>query len=260
MKDPRFWLAFLLSGSLHGLTGAAIVAITFFHVGHFEPPIALLEYGDSGVNGMPIDVVSENSGTTVRGPEIPAPPGAPPPEAAEKRPDEKPPPPEKADPTADKAPEPAASLDLADDMPVARPREMPATADRPMVTPAPSLNTAGGIISSVAASSSRLPLGTPSAGGKLGSVTGVSRVGGGKAPYPLEALQRRMEGQVMVLIRVSEKGTVAEAKLEKSSGYAILDQAAVSYCENLRFLPAKRDGVPVESTWLYPVTYELTAQ
>ena len=44
--------------------------------------------------------------------------------------------------------------------------------------------------------------------------------------YPQEALQARMSGVSMMAFLVGSDGTVRESRLLKSSGYAMLDQAA----------------------------------
>jgi protein TonB len=71
--------------------------------------------------------------------------------------------------------------------------------------------------------------------------------------YPDEALQARMSGVSMMAFLVGSDGTVREARLLKSSGHAILDQAAEAALRLCRFKPTLKDGEPV-AAWR-PVQY-----
>jgi protein TonB len=70
--------------------------------------------------------------------------------------------------------------------------------------------------------------------------------------YPLEAIARGLEGDVMVRVRLDDRGNVIASHLEASSGHALLDEAAVQAARTLRGLP---DGMPRES--LLPVRFRL---
>ncbi len=63
--------------------------------------------------------------------------------------------------------------------------------------------------------------------------------------YPPLAVQSGIEGEVTVKIFVSESGKVIKVKINKSSGYLVLDSAAVDYSKKLRFKPARQNGNPV---------------
>lgn len=56
--------------------------------------------------------------------------------------------------------------------------------------------------------------------------------------YPAEAIAQRLEGVVQVLFVLDESGQVIAARVEESSGYAILDQAALRAVRSLHALPA----------------------
>jgi protein TonB len=259
MKDFKFWLALGLSFTLHVAGFMLFVVLWLTQASIVTPPVALLAYGDSSVEGMPIDVVSENPGTPLRGPDNPAPPSAALPEPAEKPKAEEKPPEKKADEKPTETDEKGEPDDELPPLPP-KPEATPAPIEKPVMVDTRTKTVTQGIITSVA-SSSYLPLGTPSRGGRVGSLQGVRRADGvPSAPYPEEARVRRIEGKVIVLVTVTDKGTIAEAKLATSSGYAILDEAALAYCRTtLRFHPAHQDGVPVASSWKYPITYELTS-
>lgn len=56
--------------------------------------------------------------------------------------------------------------------------------------------------------------------------------------YPHEAIAAGLQGTAEVLIVIDPVGNVTAARLEGSSGYAILDQAALRAARALRSLPA----------------------
>jgi protein TonB len=70
--------------------------------------------------------------------------------------------------------------------------------------------------------------------------------------YPLEAVSRGLEGDVLVLLIIDTDGNVAAARLEQGSGHPLLDQAALQNVRALRSLPA---DAPREV--LLPVTFRL---
>jgi len=70
--------------------------------------------------------------------------------------------------------------------------------------------------------------------------------------YPREAIEQGLEGQAVVMLFLDASGNVVAARLESSSGHALLDDAAVSAARTLRALP---DGAPREA--LLPVRFRL---
>jgi len=70
--------------------------------------------------------------------------------------------------------------------------------------------------------------------------------------YPQEAIARGLQGEALVLLFLDEAGNVIAARLEESSGHALLDDAAVRAARMLRALPA---GAPREA--LLPVRFRL---
>jgi periplasmic protein TonB len=70
--------------------------------------------------------------------------------------------------------------------------------------------------------------------------------------YPREAIEQGLEGQATVLLFLDSTGNVLAARLEDSSGHALLDEAAVRAARSLRGLP---DAAPREA--LLPVRFRL---
>lgn len=78
-------------------------------------------------------------------------------------------------------------------------------------------------------------------------------------PYPRTARRRGWQGEVLLRVSVSENGQVLSARVEKSSGYGILDDTALQQVSNWRFRPAQRNGIPRQDTVIVPVHFQLHA-
>ena len=71
-------------------------------------------------------------------------------------------------------------------------------------------------------------------------------------PYPPEAIERGLQGEALVLLFLDASGNAIAARLESSSGHALLDEAALRAARSLRSLP---DSAPREA--LFPVRFRL---
>jgi protein TonB len=82
----------------------------------------------------------------------------------------------------------------------------------------------------------------------------------GNAPprYPLLARRKGWEGTVIIDIRISGDGRVHDAQVEKSSGYSILDHAALGAVRNWRIAPSDRVDV-ASFQFRVPVIFKLTS-
>src|SRR5574343_302391 len=56
--------------------------------------------------------------------------------------------------------------------------------------------------------------------------------------YPADAIARGEQGEVLVLLMLDESGQVIGSRVEQSSGYRALDEAALRAVRSLRALPA----------------------
>lgn len=75
--------------------------------------------------------------------------------------------------------------------------------------------------------------------------------------YPREARQEGLEGCVEMNLLVNKRGNVEQAKVTQSSGYQILDDAAIEFAKKLKFNPAEKQGKPV-NVWVSRVlNYQL---
>ncbi len=76
--------------------------------------------------------------------------------------------------------------------------------------------------------------------------------------YPEELWDAQVEGQTMLRLFISDRGSVDTVRVEKTSGYAAFDSAALSGGRGLRFRPATRGGKAVAAWFILPVKFELT--
>ncbi len=77
-------------------------------------------------------------------------------------------------------------------------------------------------------------------------------------PYPRLARQLGQEGLVVLSVEIDEKGLARDVKIAKSSGYKLLDDAAVKTVQGWIFIPATKKGKPVSSKVEIPVRFRLT--
>lgn len=75
--------------------------------------------------------------------------------------------------------------------------------------------------------------------------------------YPPLAIRRRYEGTVMLNVLVDKTGRAAEVKVDRSSGYAVLDRNAKAVVSRWRFKPARKGTQTIEMWVQVPVRYEL---
>ena len=75
--------------------------------------------------------------------------------------------------------------------------------------------------------------------------------------YPLLAREKGYEGTVHLRVLVRADGRVERLTIDRSSGYEILDQAAVDSVKEWAFFPAKKGGKSIESWVLLPVKFAL---
>ena len=75
--------------------------------------------------------------------------------------------------------------------------------------------------------------------------------------YPLLAIRQGSQGQVLLLVEVLTDGRAGRIELEKSSGHAALDAAAINAVRAWRFTPARKDGLLAAQTVSIPIQFNL---
>lgn len=78
-----------------------------------------------------------------------------------------------------------------------------------------------------------------------------------RPPYPDLARKRGQEGMVNVRCQVDSSGKVTAVSLAKSSGFKLLDEAALKTVGKWKFKPGSRDGGSVAGTVVVPVQFKL---
>ena len=76
-------------------------------------------------------------------------------------------------------------------------------------------------------------------------------------PYPDVSRRRGEEGTVYVRITLTADGRITTVQLDRSSGMARLDEAALSAVRAWRFTPATRGGQGVSTSVVVPVKFQL---
>ncbi len=76
-------------------------------------------------------------------------------------------------------------------------------------------------------------------------------------PYPRLARKRGQQGTVILGVLVNREGRVDDLQVEESSGYGLLDRAALKAVRKWRFEPGRRGDVKVTMRVRVPVTFTL---
>lgn len=79
-----------------------------------------------------------------------------------------------------------------------------------------------------------------------------------KVSYPAESRRKEQQGRVEMRALVDLSGRVAQLELARSSGFPLLDQAALSYAKCLRYEPGRAGEQPSVMWTVIPVRFALT--
>ena len=118
--------------------------------------------------------------------------------------------------------------------------------------------TGGGLGSG--AGNSRKPTGDTKTGVYIAGMPGITPPVTDRAPqpaYPAASRKRGEQGVVLLKIEVLTNGRVGQAEVEKSSGYALLDEAALATVERWRFKPAMKGRETVICWVNIPIRFTL---
>jgi len=105
--------------------------------------------------------------------------------------------------------------------------------DRKSPCPAPASVTSGSKRPSIVRSSMKLP------------------------EYPTESRRFDYSGRAVLAFHVSQTGCVNRTELVVPVGVPELDEAALDWGESVQFLPAEKDGKPVDASYTLEVTFKL---
>jgi len=76
--------------------------------------------------------------------------------------------------------------------------------------------------------------------------------------YTEEARRLQIEGEVQFEVQFRASGEVRILRLVRGLGHG-LDENAIQAARTIRFLPAKRDGLPVDSTATIHIIFQLAS-
>ncbi len=75
--------------------------------------------------------------------------------------------------------------------------------------------------------------------------------------YPTLSRRFGEQGRVLLDVYILPDGQVGEIRLNTSSGFARLDEAALTTVRNWRFVPARRGDEPIPYWYVQPITFSL---
>lgn len=100
----------------------------------------------------------------------------------------------------------------------------------------------------------------PDPGPSLASANAIAYADVPPPPYPAMARRKRLEGEVLLRVRVDEAGKPVEVEIEKSSGHRLLDNTARDHVlKRWRFRPALVGGRPVQAWARVPLNFRIDA-
>jgi len=78
-----------------------------------------------------------------------------------------------------------------------------------------------------------------------------------KPVYPPLAQRRGWEGTVILLVEVLPNGDCRDIQIKQTSGYTLLDKAAVKAVKRWKFTPGLENGIPQTTVILVPIRFSL---
>ena len=78
--------------------------------------------------------------------------------------------------------------------------------------------------------------------------------------YPPVARRMGQAGTARLAVEVTETGRVARVVVQSSSGFELLDRAALAAVSQWYFVPARRQGQPVAAAVVVPIRFQLQAE
>ncbi|MGD8175668.1 TonB family protein [Marinimicrobium sp. ARAG 43.8] len=75
--------------------------------------------------------------------------------------------------------------------------------------------------------------------------------------YPRQARRLRQSGVVLLEVLIMPDGSIGEIRIEQSSGFERLDDAAIEAVQHWRYVPASRAGQPIPYWYLQPIEFSL---
>ena len=147
-----------------------------------------------------------------------------------------------------------------------KPAPTPASIPKPSATPTPTPKPSPSPTPVPRSKPDPRPISTPATSTPVAPPPGPSGAVVEAAPdarrnpppsYPETARRNGWEGKALIRATITTRGTVSAATIVRSSGYGVLDSAALSAVRRWRFHPKTVGHQPVESTIEVPINFSL---
>lgn len=179
-----------------------------------------------------------------------------------------------APPPAEASPEPPPQAQAAEtteppaaEQPVAEPKDLAPPPPRPVAKPAQNHRPAAAKRAPAARDTTAPPQEQPAGETQQTAApppapairtTPIANLARNREPdYPVAARSRGQEGKALLRVEVSAAGDALDVRLVSSTGFAALDQAALTAVREWQFTPATVDGKPVAGIADVPVYFRL---
>ena len=84
--------------------------------------------------------------------------------------------------------------------------------------------------------------------------------GNPKPVYPRLAIKQRLQGDVILTVSIQPTGAVNRITLKRSSGFKLLDSAAMDAVRHWRYEPLPKDALPVTRSDQIPINFRLKSK
>ena len=84
--------------------------------------------------------------------------------------------------------------------------------------------------------------------------------GNPKPVYPRLAIKQRLQGDVILAVSIQPTGAVSRITLKRSSGFKLLDSAAMDAVRHWRYEPLPEDALPVTRSDQIPINFRLKSK
>jgi TonB family protein len=84
--------------------------------------------------------------------------------------------------------------------------------------------------------------------------------GNPKPVYPRLAIKRRLQGDVILTVNIQPTGTISTVTLKRSSGFKLLDSAAINAVRHWRYEPLPETAIPESRSDDIPINFRLKSK
>lgn len=92
-----------------------------------------------------------------------------------------------------------------------------------------------------------------------GGAISEAKIKGNSSPvYPKKSRRLKEEGIIKVIFKVSPNGSASDVRVVQSTGYKRLDESALKFIKENKFIPATLGGIAIKTDHKLTITYTLT--